>query len=32
MYEDVAVGGIVIFDDIMSHREVMRCWLDFKAV
>lgn len=31
MYDDVAVGGIVIFDDVMSHPAVMKCWLDFKA-
>lgn len=31
MYEDVPVGGIVIFDDVMSHAPVMRCWKDFKA-
>jgi len=31
MYGKVPVGGIVIFDDVMSHKAVMRCWLDFKA-
>ncbi len=30
MYEDVQVGGIVIFDDVMTHTAVMRCWVDFK--
>lgn len=30
-YESVPVGGIVIFDDILSHSMVMRCWLDFKS-
>ena len=30
MYESVPVGGIVIFDGVMSHPAVMRCWLDFK--
>lgn len=30
MYEDVPVGGIVIFDDVMTHAVVMRCWQDFK--
>lgn len=30
MYEDVAVGGFVIFDDVMSHAAVMNFWLDFK--
>ena len=30
MYEDVPIGGIVIFDDVMSHPPVMRCWKDFK--
>ena len=30
MYESVAVGGIVIFDDVMTHQAVMKCWLDFK--
>ena len=29
MYERVPVGGIVILDDVMSHRNVMRFWLDF---
>jgi len=31
VYENVPVGGIVIFDDVMSHQAVMRCWNDFKA-
>jgi len=30
MYADVPVGGIVIFDDVMSHPAVTRCWVDFK--
>lgn len=30
VYENVPVGGVVIFDDVMSHTEVMRCWNDFK--
>jgi hypothetical protein len=30
MYPLVPVGGIIIFDDIMSHPPVMKCWLDFK--
>ena len=30
MHESVPVGGIVIFDDVMSHPPVMRCWTDFK--
>jgi len=29
-YEKVPVGGIVIFDDVMSHPSVMRAWKDFK--
>lgn len=29
-YEDVMVGGIVIFDDVMSHPPVMQFWKDFK--
>ena len=29
-YEKIPVGGIVIFDDVMSHDEVMRAWKDFK--
>ena len=29
MYERVPVGGVVIFDDIMSHPNVMRFWKDF---
>lgn len=31
MYEKVPVGGIVIFDDVMSHKAVMTFWNDFKA-
>mmetsp|Transcript_37124 Transcript_37124/g.90246 ORF Transcript_37124/g.90246 Transcript_37124/m.90246 type:complete len:327 (-) Transcript_37124:321-1301(-) len=31
LYENVPVGGIVIFDDIMSHDDVMRCWKEFSA-
>ena len=31
LYERVPVGGYVIFDDIMSHRAVMRFWNDFQA-
>jgi len=30
VYENVPVGGIVIFDDVMSHEQVMQCWKDFK--
>jgi hypothetical protein len=30
MHESVPVGGIVIFDDVMSHPPVTRCWTDFK--
>ena len=30
LYENVPVGGIVIFDDVMTHKPVMRFWLDFK--
>lgn len=29
LYEKVPVGGFVIFDDILSHPDVMRFWLDF---
>ena len=31
MYEDVPLGGIVIFDDVMSHPPVKRFWTDFKT-
>ncbi|KAK7242238.1 Macrocin-O-methyltransferase [Aureococcus anophagefferens] len=31
LYDRVPVGGFVVFDDVMTHPEVMRCWLDFKA-
>jgi hypothetical protein len=30
LYPLVPVGGVVIFDDILSHSNVMRCWKDFK--
>jgi len=30
LYERVPVGGIVIFDDVMSHGAVMQFWKDFK--
>jgi O-methyltransferase len=30
LYEMVPVGGFVIFDDILSHPNVRRCWEDFK--
>jgi hypothetical protein len=30
LYPLVPVGGIVIFDDVMTHAVVMRFWLDFK--
>lgn len=30
LYPKVPVGGIVIFDDVMSHAAVMQCWKDFK--
>mmetsp|Transcript_15263 Transcript_15263/g.18080 ORF Transcript_15263/g.18080 Transcript_15263/m.18080 type:complete len:360 (-) Transcript_15263:138-1217(-) len=32
MYENVPLGGIVIFDDVFhhSHKSVMQCWMDFK--
>lgn len=30
LYELVPTGGFVIFDDVMSHAAVMRCWQDFK--
>lgn len=26
----LSVGGVVIFDDVMSHRDVMRFWNDFQ--
>mmetsp|Transcript_42229 Transcript_42229/g.82878 ORF Transcript_42229/g.82878 Transcript_42229/m.82878 type:complete len:351 (+) Transcript_42229:37-1089(+) len=29
-YEKISIGGIIIFDDVMSHPAVMRCWNDFK--
>ena len=31
LYPKVPVGGIVIFDDILTHRAVMQCWNDFKT-
>lgn len=33
VYENVPVGGIVIFDDVYHphYKEVMQCWLHFKA-
>lgn len=31
MYEDVPVGGIVIFDDFFSHPQVKQFWIDFKS-
>jgi len=30
MYESVPEGGIIIFDDVMSHTGVMLFWKDFK--
>merc|ERR1719220_2958792 len=30
MYPQVPVGGLVIWDDVMSHPDVMQCWKDFK--
>jgi len=30
-YEKVPIGGVVIFDDVMSHPAVARFWEDFKA-
>ena len=30
-YENVPVGGIVIFDDVFSHDSVMQFWHDFRA-
>ena len=30
MYESVPLGGIIIFDDVLSHRNVMRFWKHFK--
>lgn len=29
LYDFVPVGGIVIFDDVRSHPEVMKFWMDF---
>jgi hypothetical protein len=31
LYESVPIGGIVIFDDVMSHPPVQRFWSDFQA-
>jgi len=31
LYPKVPVGGIVIFDDVMSHPNVMRMWRDFRS-
>lgn len=31
MYEDIPIGGIVIFDDVMSHPPVKQFWIDFKS-
>jgi O-methyltransferase len=31
LYEAVPVGGIVIFDDVFSHKAVMWFWDDFRA-
>jgi hypothetical protein len=31
LYPKVPVGGIVIFDDVMSHPSVMAFWKDFKT-
>jgi len=31
VYENVPAGGIVIFDDVMSHPGIMKCWEDFKG-
>mmetsp|Transcript_15065 Transcript_15065/g.36837 ORF Transcript_15065/g.36837 Transcript_15065/m.36837 type:complete len:341 (-) Transcript_15065:104-1126(-) len=30
LYENVAVGGILIFDDVMGDKEVLRSWQEFK--
>lgn len=30
LFDQVSVGGIVIFDDILSHQPVMDLWEDFK--
>ena len=29
LYERVHVGGIIIFDDFLSHRDVMKFWTEF---
>lgn len=31
MYDYIPVGGFVIFDDVVTHRAVLRFWNDFKA-
>ena len=31
LYERVPVGGIVIFDDILAHGELLRFWVEFKT-
>ena len=31
LYEKIPVGGIVSFDDVFSHPDVMRCRVDFKS-
>lgn len=30
LYERIPVGGIIIFDDVLSHKDVMQFWTDFK--
>ena len=30
LYELVPVGGIVIFDDVYTHKEVRKFWNDFR--
>jgi O-methyltransferase len=30
LYDKVPVGGIVIFDDVFSHRNVRKFWADFR--
>ena len=31
LYEKVPVGGVVIFDDVMSHVHVMKFWNEFRS-
>ena len=31
LYERVPVGGLVIFDDILAHGELLRFWVEFKT-